>query len=176
MTDVPGDPIAVSAATRSASETESAGSQDAVPAAAGSGQKLGVSGLDSDASVPCLFPRERRSDRYRSRAHERAGLQGSRAEDVGLLRHPTLLLAPPGRSGLILSVGQKVVCTSPPKPTRSICWKSCRLSTVAKAGRSPPRSFLSPESSYSGAAGMPATMRVGIASDCRTAVPRLWVV
>ena len=111
----------------------------------GSGQKPGLPGLDSDASVPCLFPRERRTDRHRSGAHERAVLQGSGAEDGGLLRHPTLLLAPPGRSGLILSVGQKVVCTSPPKPTRSICWKSCRLSTVATDGRSPRPSILTPD-------------------------------
>ena len=85
--------------------------------AAGSREMSGLPGLDSDASMHSLFPTERRGHRCRSGAHERAGPQGDGAEDVGLLRHPTLLLAPPGRSGLIPSVGRKVVCTSLPDPS-----------------------------------------------------------
>ena len=49
MPDVPDDPIAVSAATGSAAATNRSGPQDAISAAAGSGAKPGVSGLDSNA-------------------------------------------------------------------------------------------------------------------------------
>jgi len=86
MPDVPDDPIAVSAATGSASATESAGAQDPIPAAAGSGQKPGVSGLDSNAWMRGLCKSQRQRDRHRSGAHERAGYKRNRAESIRLLR------------------------------------------------------------------------------------------
>ena len=41
-------------AARSAAETNGSGPQDAIPAAAGSGAKLGISGLDPDAGMRSL--------------------------------------------------------------------------------------------------------------------------
>jgi hypothetical protein len=76
MPDVPDDPIAVSAATGSAAATNRSGPQDAISAAAGSGAKPGVSGLDQDAGMRSVRESERRCDRYRSGPHQRAGPQG----------------------------------------------------------------------------------------------------
>src|ERR1035441_10702916 len=94
---------------RSASETESAGSQEAVPTQARSGQKPGVSGMDSDAGMRSLFESERWGQRYRSCPHERPGPQGDRTEDVGLLGNPALCGSSPGESGFIPSSRRKVV-------------------------------------------------------------------
>src|ERR1022692_4798209 len=117
MPDVPGDPIAVSAATRSAFETESAAPQEAVPTATRSRQKPGVFGLDSDAGMRSLFESERWGQRYRSCPHERPGPQGERTEDVGLLGNPALCGSSPGESGFIPSSRRKVVCASPSDPS-----------------------------------------------------------
>src|ERR1017187_5821854 len=109
MPDVPGDPIAVSAATRSAFETESAAPQEAVPTATRSRQKPGVFGLDSDAGMRSLFESERWGQRYRSCPHERLGPQGDRAEDVGLLGNPALCGSSPGESGFVPCAGRERV-------------------------------------------------------------------
>src|ERR1039458_2128003 len=107
MPDVPGDPIAVSAATRSGSETESAGSQEAVPTPARSGEKPGLPGLDLNARMRSLLESERWGQRYRSCPHERLGPQGDRTEDVGLLGNPALCGSSPRESGFVSSAGRE---------------------------------------------------------------------
>src|ERR1022692_2640967 len=102
---------------RSASETESAGSQEAVPTQARSGQKPGVSGMDSDAGMRSLFESERRSDRNRSCPHERREPQGNGTEILRLLSNPALRRSSPGESGFIPSSRRKVVCASPSDPS-----------------------------------------------------------
>jgi hypothetical protein len=72
----PADPIAVSAAAGPASETDRAGSPEAVPTPARSPQKPGVSSLDSDAWMRSLFESERWVGSYRSCPHERLGPRG----------------------------------------------------------------------------------------------------
>jgi hypothetical protein len=117
MPDVPGDPIAVSAATGSASETESAGPHEAIPSPAGSRQKPRISGLDSDAWMRSLCESQRRDDHYRSRPYERIGHQGIGAEVHGLLGYTPLLRAPPGSARFLSSTGGAALC--PGTPARS---------------------------------------------------------
>jgi len=68
-----------------ASEARPAGPQEAIPTAAGSREKPGVSGLDTDARMRSLFWCEPWIKRDRSGPHECPGSQGSGAEDFGLL-------------------------------------------------------------------------------------------
>src|ERR1039457_5063587 len=90
-----------------AAKTESAGPQDAIKAAARSGQKPGLCGLDSDAGMRSVFESQRRRHRYRSGPHERLGTQGIGTEDIGLLGDPALLRASPGESGFVTSAGRE---------------------------------------------------------------------
>jgi len=107
MPDVPGDPIAVSAATGSAFEAESAGPQEGVSIPAGCGQKPGLPGLDSDASMRRLFASEQRAT-VAEAAHTNAlGPLGIRAEDVGLFCGSALWSSSPGSSGFVPSSGRE---------------------------------------------------------------------
>jgi hypothetical protein len=103
----PADPIAVSAAARPASETKSAGSQEAIPTAPGSGQMPGVSGMDSDAWMRSLFESQRWFDRDRSGSYQRLGSPGIGAEDHGLLGDPGVCRSSPGESGFVPSLGRE---------------------------------------------------------------------
>jgi hypothetical protein len=103
----PADPIAVSAAARPASETKSAGSQEAIPTAPGSGQMPGVSGMDSDAWMRSLFKSQRWFGRDRSCPHEHLGSPGIGTEDYGLLGDPPVCGSSPGESGFVPSLGRE---------------------------------------------------------------------
>src|ERR1039457_7667700 len=61
-----------------AAETNSAGPQETIPPAARSGPKPRLPGLDADASMPSLFPSERRGARSRRGPHERPGRSAAR--------------------------------------------------------------------------------------------------
>jgi hypothetical protein len=95
-----------------APETESVGSESAIPTAAGSGQKPGLLGLDSDTSMRRVLESERWSDCNRSRPHQRLGRSRNESEDHRLLGDPALFGASPGEFGFVPFVGREGVFAS----------------------------------------------------------------
>jgi hypothetical protein len=94
-------------AARSAAETNGSGPQDAIPAAAGSGAKLGISGLDPDAGMRSLPRVNCGATVIEAAHHQRSGCQRDESKRPRISRLSRCVQPITGRIWILIIVWER---------------------------------------------------------------------
>jgi len=125
-------------AARSAAETNGSGPQDAIPAAAGSGAKLGISGLDPDAGMRSLPRVNCGATVIEAAHHQRSGCQRDESKRPRISRLSRCVQPITGRIWILIIVWERTDSRTNMGLTSKIRASNCTVDSGSKTFRIPP--------------------------------------